>query len=234
MFFGMATIRFFPEPDKLTPANSAAWEVDQIQRLKFTVTCVLRCDRFWFATRCGIRLYRSPPLLRYAKKMDVPELQQRFESAAKFFRREIITEEEFAQKVMDLAIYHFDELADVKPSFSRDELRKIASFVSTHSDEDSLKMAACGFIVDFNEPGIVEQRMEEIRPKFEKVVEYFTIACRMKLSDSLHTSLRSRTLCLKRRRHIKASLSTPAPPRVHSAMIIQPLNHSRSLVPGQV
>lgn len=106
--------------------------------------------------------------------MDVPELQQRFESAAKFFRREIITEEEFAQKVVDVAIYHFDDLADVEPSFSRDELGMIASFVSTHSDDDYLKMAARGSIVDFNEPGIVERRMEEIRPKFEKVVEYFT------------------------------------------------------------
>lgn len=105
--------------------------------------------------------------------MDVPELQQRFESATKFFRREIITEQEFAQKVVDVAIYHFDELADVKPSFSSDELRIVASFVSTHSDEDSLRMAACGYIVDFNEPGIVERRMEEIRPKFENVVEYF-------------------------------------------------------------
>lgn len=105
--------------------------------------------------------------------MDVPELQQKFESAARFFRREIITEEEFVQKVMSVAIYHSDELADVEPIFSRDELRKIASFVSTHSDEDSLKKSACGFIEDLNEPGIVERRMEEIRPKFEKVVEYF-------------------------------------------------------------
>ena len=32
----------------------------------------------------------------------------------------------------------------------------------------------------------------------------------------------------------KASLSTPAPPRVQSAMTVHPLTHSRSLAPGQV
>ncbi len=112
------------------------------------------------------------------KKMNELELQRSFDSAATLFRRDVITETEFAQKSVDLAMHFFDELADVKPGFSSDELRILDSFVRTNPDDELLRKVAYRFIVDLNEPGIVERRMEELRPKFGKVVEYFTSLAR--------------------------------------------------------
>ena len=107
------------------------------------------------------------------EEMSEPELQRALESAARHFRLELITDHEFAQKVLLDSISFSDELGEVRPDFSSKELNVIASFISDHSNEESLKAFACAYIADFHEAGIVEQRMEEIRPKLEKATGYF-------------------------------------------------------------
>ena len=107
------------------------------------------------------------------RKMGETDLQDAFDSATRLFRRDSISEHEFTQKILLEAVFHSDDLPEVIPNFSCDELRVITSVFSARTKEESLRMCSQAFVVDFNEEGIVDHTMERIRSKFDCAARFF-------------------------------------------------------------
>lgn len=96
----------------------------------------------------------------------------RFEQLTRHYRRGLINEAEFTLAFIGQAIYAPDSLADATLDLTEAELGLLIACAAEHTDKQSFRRISGGFIVDHNEVGVQEQRARELRPLFNRIVDW--------------------------------------------------------------
>ncbi|RYD68623.1 MAG: hypothetical protein EOP83_00490 [Verrucomicrobiaceae bacterium] len=96
----------------------------------------------------------------------------RFEKMIRIYRAGRINEAEFTLKFLTHAVYDPASLANASLELTEGELTQIIACAKDHTDQQSFRGISGSFIVDHNEIGVWEEKEREIRPLFNRIVEW--------------------------------------------------------------
>jgi hypothetical protein len=108
----------------------------------------------------------------------------RFEKMIRLYRGGRINEAEFTLNFLSHALYDPVSLASASLELTAGELRQLIACGRAHGDKQSFREISGSFIVDRNMIGIWEAKERELRPLFNRIVEWFEEHLKLKQEGS--------------------------------------------------
>src|SRR5688572_12683542 len=96
----------------------------------------------------------------------------RFEKLIRLYRGGRINEAGFTLSFLKHAVHDPVSLANTSLELTEGELRQFIACAKDHADKQSFRRISGSFIVDHNEIGAWEERERQLRPLFNRIVEW--------------------------------------------------------------